>query len=69
MIVLEFEKMLNAFTTAAIVIMVLCAFVAACFKATAKARSNITGEKPKIAGETQKYEDDNAAYYEFIVNF
>lgn len=63
MIVLEFEKMLNAFTTAAIVIMVLCAFVAACFKATAKARSNITGERPKIAGETLRYEDCKKTEY------
>lgn len=52
MIILEFEKTVNTFTVMSIIAMLLCAFVAACFTAVTKAHSNITGEMPKIAGET-----------------
>ena len=68
-IILEFEKTVNTFTVMSIIVMLLCAFVAACFTAVTKAHSNITGEMPKIAGETLFSDDDSAAYYEFKVNF
>ncbi len=64
-----FVKLIRVFTVTAVVIAVLTAFFAACFVATAKAEANISGEMPKIAGETAIFNENTSAYYEFTVNF
>lgn len=66
---MEFEKLIKAYTVTAIVIALLTAFFAACFTASAKAKANISGEMPKIAGETAILNENELVYYEYTVNF